>query len=69
MLSDEATLIENAHLGDWSPEKDCYWRLTFQQPVHVEAILQSQDYIIINLDKSNLTSKLSSHQRAFNNTL
>ena len=22
------TLIENGHLGDWSPEKDCYWRLT-----------------------------------------
>ena len=22
------TLIENDHLGDWSPEKDCCWRLT-----------------------------------------
>ena len=21
-------LIENDHLGDWSPEKDCCWRLT-----------------------------------------
>ena len=38
MLSDEATLIENAHLGDWSPEKDCCWQLTFQQPVYVGAI-------------------------------
>ena len=27
------TLIENYHLGDWSPEKDCCWRLTFRQPV------------------------------------
>ena len=27
------TLIENDHLGDWSPEKDCCWRLTFLQPV------------------------------------
>ena len=26
------TLIENDHLGDWSPEKDCCWKLTFQQP-------------------------------------
>ena len=45
MLSDEAIFFENAHLGDWSPEKDCCWRLTFQQPVRVEAILESQDYI------------------------
>ena len=21
------------HLGDWSPEKDCCYRLTFRQPV------------------------------------
>ena len=29
------TLIESNyyHLGDWSPEKDCCWRLTFRQPV------------------------------------
>ena len=27
------SLIENDHLGDWSPEKDCCWRLTFRQPV------------------------------------
>ena len=27
------TLIENDHLGDWSPEKDCCIRLTFRQPV------------------------------------
>ena len=26
-------LIENDHLCDWSPEKDCFWRLTFRQPV------------------------------------
>ena len=26
-------MIENDHLGDWSPEKDCCWRLTFRQPV------------------------------------
>ena len=26
-------MIENDHLGDWSPEKDCCWRLTFPQPV------------------------------------
>ena len=25
--------IENDHLGDWSPEKDFWWRLTFRQPV------------------------------------
>ena len=25
--------IEKGHLGDWSPEKDCCWRLTFRQPV------------------------------------
>ena len=24
------TLIENDHLGDYSPEKDCCWRLTFR---------------------------------------
>ena len=27
------TLIEKDHLGDWSPEKDCYLRPTFRQPV------------------------------------
>ena len=27
------TLIENDHLGDWSPEKDNCCRLTFRQPV------------------------------------
>jgi len=27
------TLIENDHLGEWSPEKDCCLRLTFRQPV------------------------------------
>ena len=27
------TLIENDHLGDWSPVKDCCWRLTFRQVV------------------------------------
>ena len=26
------TLIEKDHLGNWSPEKDCCWRLTFRQP-------------------------------------
>ena len=26
-------MIENEHLGDWNPEKDCCWRLTFRQPV------------------------------------
>ena len=26
-------LIDNDHLGDWSPEKDNCWRLTFRQPV------------------------------------
>ena len=26
-------LIENDHLGDCSPEKDCCWLLTFRQPV------------------------------------
>ena len=29
----EVTLIEKDHLGDWSPERDCCLRLTFQQPV------------------------------------
>ena len=24
------TLIENDHLGNWSPEKDCRWQLMFQ---------------------------------------
>ena len=23
------TVIENDHLGDWSPERDCCWRLMF----------------------------------------
>ena len=27
------TLIENDHLGDWSPENGCCWRLAFRQPV------------------------------------
>ena len=27
------TLIENYYLVDWSPEKDCCWQLTFQQPL------------------------------------
>ena len=27
------TLIENDHLGDWRPEKDCCCRLTLRQPV------------------------------------
>ena len=27
------TLIENDHLVDWSPEKDCCWQLTFQKPL------------------------------------
>ena len=26
-------VIEKDHLGDWSPEKDCCWRLMFRQPV------------------------------------
>ena len=26
-------LIENDHLGDWSPEKDCCWRPMFRQTV------------------------------------
>ena len=26
-------LIRNDHLGDWSPEKDCFRRLRFRQPV------------------------------------
>ena len=26
-------LIEKDHLGDWSPENDCCWQLTFQQTV------------------------------------
>ena len=26
-------MIENDHLDDWSPEKDCCWPLTFRQPV------------------------------------
>ena len=28
----KGTLIEYDHLGDWSPEKDCCWGPTFQQP-------------------------------------
>ena len=27
------SLIENDHLGEWSPENDCCWRLKFRQPV------------------------------------
>ena len=27
------TLIENDHLGDWSPAKDCFWQLKFRHPV------------------------------------
>ena len=27
------TLIETDHLVDWSPEKNCCWQLTFQQPL------------------------------------
>ena len=30
---EQHTLIKNDHLGDWSPEKDCGWRLTFRQPL------------------------------------
>ena len=26
-------MIENNHQGDWRPEKDCCWLLTFRQPV------------------------------------
>ena len=26
-------VTERDHLGDWSPEKDCCWRLMFRQPV------------------------------------
>ena len=31
--SPQYTLIENDHLGDWSRENGCFWRLTFRQPV------------------------------------
>ena len=34
------TLIEKDHLGNWSPEKDCCWRLTFRQPACAEAIFR-----------------------------
>ena len=34
------TLTENDHLGDWSPEKNCCWRLTFRHPLR-KPILQS----------------------------
>ena len=27
------TPVENNHLGDWSPKKDCCWQLMFRQPV------------------------------------
>ena len=28
-----ALWLKNDYLGDWSPEKDCFWRLTFRQPL------------------------------------
>ena len=31
-------MIEKDHLGDWSPEKDCCWRLTFRQHVRKSSI-------------------------------
>ena len=36
-------LIENDHLGDWSPEKDCCWRMRFRQPMRK---LQSQVFTL-----------------------
>lgn len=29
----KVTLTVNNHLGEWCPEKDCCWQLTFQQPI------------------------------------
>ena len=26
-------MIKKDYLGDWSPDKDCCWRLTFRQPL------------------------------------
>ena len=37
------SLIENDHLGDWSPEKDCCWQLTFQQPLGKPSSFDSKD--------------------------
>ena len=39
------TFIEKDHLGNWSPEKDCSWRLTFRQPVrsHLQSLDSEKD--------------------------
>ena len=37
------TLIEDDHLGDWSPEKDCCWQLMFRQPVRKPSSASSED--------------------------
>ena len=45
------TLTERDHLGDWSPEEDCYLRLTFRHPY-------------IGETTRNLTMRLNEHKRA-----
>ena len=37
------TLIENDHLGEWSPEKNCFWRLTFRHPLRKPSSVKSED--------------------------
>ena len=39
------TLIEKDHLGNWSPETDCCWRLTFRLPVrsHLQSLDSKED--------------------------
>ena len=44
-------MIEKDHLGNWSPEKDCCWRLTFRQPVQKPSSesgsLDTQDVVLV----------------------
>ena len=53
-------LIENDHLGHWSPEKDCLW-LTFRQPVRKPSSAQVVETSVANKSPSQDPSLADDH--------
>ena len=47
-LSESHLTNFNDHLGDWSLEKDCCWRLTFQQAVG-KPFSESSDHLTLKM--------------------
>ena len=45
-------MIEKDHIGDWSSEKDCCWRLTFRQPVWKPSSESSDNFSLLKKFKN-----------------